>query len=63
MYDLHSVLASQYSHFSKLVEYDSKLGNTEFWQKIADNKGINHLFFSFLELNLKYSLTDYALEK
>lgn len=61
-YDIKSILIQKNNQFNKYYKYESLLSTSEFWNKIVANNGIKHIvYYSSVEENIMYSLTDWAL--
>lgn len=61
IYDIHSILRSKNDMFNKIVTYETKLQDKQFWENIA-NRDFHHIIYTFpIEQTVLYSVTDWAL--
>lgn len=63
IYDIHLVIINKHNQFAKETEYISELKNEKFWDNIACENKIEHIFFySVPDLDTLYSIVNWSLE-
>ena len=63
IYDISDILTQKYAQFKDKTEYQTLLTTTDFWNQLAHNKEIKHiLYYSYVDQNMMYSITNWALE-
>lgn len=63
IYDISDILTKKYAQFKDKTEYQTLLTTTDFWNQLANNKEIKHiLYYSYIDQNMMYSITNWALE-
>lgn len=63
IFDIHDVLVEKHDILANKVEYQSQLGEKDFWNNLARNKEIRHvLYYSEMSNAFMFSVTDWALE-